>query len=342
MKKLFLSLAFVTIITPLFSQSLGPLSGSNLYLPHLPYLSFTNGSPLYNENLWTIEERVYWINEFFVWASPKGGKVVLQDLPNRNDYLSMDYESLVLEEQLSYDWGLRGKLSLSLRYVSYFEGIGDAFIEDFHSLFGFPNAGREYFPQEQLYINIENSSGHDLQLNNSKFSLGDSQLVYQRPIDCRAPWAIAWAGAIKLPTGSLEGLSGSGTPDIGLQLLTLRNHKRWIFHGQLGFVLPFDALIPSDLNVRPFIQNMLGLEYKVQEKISIISQLHLNTSPLTSDIYRPYVLGIGKTYQLLQTNLRLGFKMAYSRGCLQLYVEEDPFTFEGADIIINLGGNYTW
>lgn len=342
MRKPAVTILFLFFLTSglLSAQSLGPLSGKNLYLPHLAVFSFPGSQPLKNQKGWEWNSQLYWVNEFFLWGVPDEGAEALATVSNPDQYLHLDYESLVWEESLIFN-GDFGRLTLTLRLFSYFPGIGDPLIEGFHDFLNVPNAGREYFPQNRLYIDLYGTSGPDPSLFAAWAGLGDTDLQFQRTLGAWGAWDFSWTAALSLPTG-IRGLSGSGYPDSGVLLSGLYSGNRNFFHIQSGMVLPGELLLQKDSGLQPSWQNLLGWEFAWQENLSLLAQVHLNTSPINSSYARRVLLWDAYAYQVLQTNLKLGLKWRMDKGMLQFYAEEDPFTHEGADILLNLGFCRIW
>lgn len=335
-------LFLLTLFSPIYlsAQSQGPLLGKNLYLPHLAVFGFSGTQPLSEEKGWEQNNQLYWVNEFFLRGIPTEGVDAFTTDPDPDQYLHMDYESLVWEESLSYS-GDFGRLSLTLRLFCYYPGFADPLIESFHGIFGFPNGGRGYFPANRLFLNLQGTSGPDSALFQTWAGLGDTELLFQRSLVHWGSWDFSWSGAISLPTG-IRGLSGSGYPDLGVQLVSLYSGRKNYFHIQSGLVLPGALLFDDKSQLRLCWQNLLGWEYAWRPHLSLLTQFQLNTSPLTSPYYRKVLFWDFHAYQVMQTNLRLGCKWAISRGTFQFYIEEDPITFEGADILVSLGYTHRW
>lgn len=330
------------LFTPsLFSQSLGPLEGKNLYLPHLPYYSFPNRSPRIEDEGIGITTQLYWINEFYLWGLPSGGKEQLALVPDPDYYIAMDYESLVVEQGICLQDPQWGRINLDFRVLGYFQGIGDPFIEAFHDFWGVPNAGREYFQQNRLFLDLWGTSGPYPSLYSTKWLLGDVDISYQREIHWLHHWDISWTGALKIPMGDTLGLGGSGSLDLGLQLAGLRNWNRFSLHLQTGLVWPLHLLNYDTAHGRLSSQTMIGLEFRPSQDWAILAQVHLITSPQSSIVERHTTLPVELwAYQSLQTDIKLGVRHRRGPWMFQFYFEEDPITYEGADIILNLGCSY--
>ncbi|MBN2625305.1 MAG: DUF3187 family protein [Spirochaetales bacterium] len=321
-------------LPPLFADSeyimTAPLYGKNYYLPHLPVYSFPGFSPRSGRTGDRYLTLSYTGLDEFVAYDP--------ETP------ALDYESSVLEASYHYRPGDRLILGADLRVISYYAGFMDNVIETFHSLFGFPNGGRELFPRNDLYINMDNRLGADLTQDKPLIAMGDTDLSLVWTFRETSELSLALAGALKLPTGSLETLSGSGYADTGLQILgEWRFHPRWSLHFQEGVVLPGDWMVRGltgepGYAEKPQSQSYLGLRFSPREDWAVIAQFRINTSPVSSDRVRVYSsLGEVTLFTLPQTAFQLGVKKTFGDWILQCHFEEDPFTYEGADILVSVG-----
>lgn len=322
----------------LFSDSLGVLTGKNIYLPFIPYYSFPGADPVSHPDSWRVDTQYYLVNDIMVIASQPEETDEWVKADNSNLYLIVDYECSIWEQSLSRDWGKKGKAGLTLRLFSYRSGKGDLLIDRFHETFSFPDANRSDFPVNQLYINLSGTSGYHLYLNKPVLAFGDTDIHYQKPLWNDGLWMVSLGAALKLPTGSPETLSGSRRPDIGIQAITVRHGRIFHIHLQSGWVLPLAMLWPDESSPRISCQNLVGFEYPVTPSFSILAQMHVNTSFIQSPYYRSQSKwNTINVFESPQTNLRIGFILEREKCRFQFYFEEDPFTGEGSDIILNLG-----
>ena len=324
---------FLLLALPLFSQTdyglSGPFYRKNFYLAHLPVYTFPGMSPRSGksgESYLTIATTC--VNEF-----------VAYDLETE----ALDYESTILEGGYRYRISDELMVTADIRLISYYGGVFDPVIERFHSLFGFPNAGRELFDQNRLIIDLDNLDGKDISLDHRALSLGDTDLSGIWTFRERPSFVLAAAGSLKLPTGNLAQASGSGAADVGLQILgEWMIHPRWSFDWQQGVVFPGDwaasLLFGSDTYAtRPVSQTTLALGFLPGPDWKILAQIEIETSPIRSGRFRTYShLGTVRLFTLPQTAFLLGVKKSFGDWVMQVHFEEDPFTYEGADILLAL------
>lgn len=337
MKSLILGISLVLcLLFPLSSQEenkvSGPLYGKNYYLPHLQTYSFPGFSPQGgHEGEKSLSVAYYGINEF-----------VGYDTEN----IALDYESSILEGSFTYRLEDNLMIGIDCRLISYYGGYMDTVIESWHSLFGFPNGGRENFDTNGLSVDLDNSGGRDGSLSDPVLSLGDTDLYALYTVKEATDYTLALAGAVKLPTGSYASLSGSDYLDLGVQFLgQWRFHKRWSVDLQQGFVFPGDVLLGVEEEdgyaSKIQSQTFLALQFNPRSDWAIISQFRVNTSPISSEKERYYsYIGIYPFFTLPQIGLQVGAKKSFGDWVVQGYFEEDPFTYEGVDILIAFRGTH--
>ncbi|GHV77428.1 hypothetical protein AGMMS49942_22490 [Spirochaetia bacterium] len=317
-------------ILPVFGIDTGPLYGKNLYLPYLIHYNFPSlpartGEQYdlrYHFSTYVVQDIHYVENSAF----PESG-VRTYDKQN----IHRDYESTVGELGFSFNPLREIQAGMDIRLIAYYNGFLDPLVEGFHRTFGFLNGGREFFLQNQLYINMPNDNGIRFFLNEEVVSFGD--------IDLWAKWtffeipriSLAFLGAFKIPSGSLKALSGSGYPDMGLGILSdIRVWRFLTLYAQAGGVLPFN------MKSNPMFNGLVGVEIHPWHVFSLNLQMNIKTSPLSGNAY----------YSRPQTNLLVGFTVRTPPGSRQdfswqFYLEEDPFTHQGADITFNLMFSHT-
>lgn len=326
------------------SWSKGPLVGRNWYLPfsiyyHYPGYSARSGK----QSEFQYRFSQYYSNDFSASFVTDYANTSIADPPPgypSSYYVSRDFESYNAELGFSYRPSSRLALGLDLRLVSFFGGFLDSFIGGFHGLFGFPNGGREFSPPERVLVDIQNASGVRFSLDSSTVSLGDIDLHARYTFLEKQNIAMAAYGAVKLPAGRLESLSGSGYPDIafGMAADYLPNRAVSIF-AQAGITVPFDSFL-SDAASKPspFFTGMTGLAFAPARQFSLNVQLNLKSPSLEPSLEDDL------HWLFTDTNRMLLPQVCLLAGCIrdwpgmrwQFYFEEDPLTNTGVDITFNL------
>lgn len=322
---------------------MGPLGGRNLYAPHLPWYSFpAERAGTLNTDTFVSRTALYFVNEFSTYPIDTlilepDGRLSEAD---QNDRSALDYESTVWELGLDWQVASRWRVSIDWRLHFRYGGAMDALIEGWHSMLGTANAGREYFDQNRSHWNIKGS-------NISGFS-GEGIVVASGDIDLKTVFsflqnrnfALAGSLALKLPTGAVSTGFSTGYPDIGLALLMdWHPWNRWIFYANVGAILP---LGPEGRLMGQFIP---AVEFRISRGLSILLQMNLQTSPIqgkAEDNYIHPLFGESEMFSLMQTDFKIGLKGQAGRFGWQLYIEEDPFTWEGPDILVFLGAAWSF
>lgn len=309
--------------------ALGPLEGRNVYAPHLPWFSFpAHSAAALPRGSIRAGSALYYINEFSTYPFNTAEAPLSES--RQHELRAMDYESTIWELGLSWqalpDWRFSADWRLHFRYG----GFLDSFIQSWHDILHVGNAGREYFRENQSDWNIK---GHNIPAYTGQgfhTASGDLDILALWSFYTAPSLSLAASGALKIPTGNTSGGFSSGYPDLGLALLLdWRPWKRWIFYLNTALIVP---LAPCGM---PMFQCVPALEFRAAKGLSILLQLHLQTSPIRGGQYFHHgILGPARMFGLPQTNVKLGLKGQSGRFTWQLYFEEDPITWEGADIVV--------
>lgn len=316
------------------NYSKGPLFGKNFYIPYLIYYNFPSLSAKEGRRYdFGYHLSLYYTNDF---------KNLLYKNSNNEIFCAeviRDYESCVIELGVDYYILKNLQIGFDTRIISYYGGFLDTIVENYHHAFNFPNGGREYTPRDQLYINIQNNNNVSLFLDKSTVSFGDIDTWLKYSFYNNRWISLALIGAFKIPAGQLCCLSGSGYPDFGFQILTdIRPFWLFTFYFQAGMVLPIDSIIPGiPSKPYPMFNGLAGVELNPIKLFSLIVQLNIKTSSMSSNIiHRSDYLGNYDYLSLPQINLLAGFIFKHKDFKWQFYFEEDAFTNAGTDFTINL------
>ncbi|MCL2831699.1 MAG: DUF3187 family protein [Treponema sp.] len=324
--------------------SKGPLYGKNLYIPFLIHYNFPSlpaRSGAAGDLQW--HTSIYYSQDSRFREDLLPGNIDQQDSGGRRYDKALvvrDYESCVAELGFAYNPARNFQAGLDTRIISYYGGFLDSFVEGFHGFFGFPNAKREAFLQNQLYINIPNDNGVPLFLDKAAVSPGDVDLWCKWTFLENNRFSLAALAAFKLPAGSLKLLSGSGSPDAAAGLLAdIRASRIFTFYTQAGIVAPFDG------KSYPMFNGLLGLEIHPWNFLSFNAQMNIKTSPLSDHIIPFRWNGLFGTdfiqLNLPQTNVLAGLVLQLNNTGLrfyrlQFYIEEDAIFNQGTDFTFGI------
>jgi len=315
--------------------SKGPLYGKDMFLPYMIYLTFP-GVRAKTERQYQLQYHTsfYFINDFYIPYS----KLTFDS--GKSYYKSVrayDYESLNFEFGISFSVLKNLQVGMHTRVVGYYGGFLDNIVQNFHDLFGFPNAGRDEFSQNETFIDLKNASGVALKLKHYAFSFGDIDTWIKYTFFQNKKIALAVINGYKIPAGSAEYLSGSGYPDIGAGLLMDLMPIRFIsLYLQTNFILPLDSIIPQAVSKPyPMFQGMLNFSVNPVRYLSILVQLNVKTPVLKTEYDLPDdFLGSHDLYYP-QTDILVGFIVEIRKIRFQFYFEQNPIYTAGADIVFN-------
>jgi len=120
-----------------------------------------------------------------------------------------------------WEWGVQ------IPYISHSGGSLDSFIEDWHSIFGLPQGGRNTAPRDRLNYFYQRNGVTRLSLSNATSGIGDVRLTagWQWP-DAGKDTRSAIRSSLSLPTGDSDQLHGSGAAEVALWV-TADHMRSW-------------------------------------------------------------------------------------------------------------------
>lgn len=323
---------------------MGPLSGRNVYAPHLPWFSFpAEKAASLDQGTLLIRSGLYYINEFSSYPFDPESETLIDgrlEESRQDELTALDYESTILE--LGVDWQAleRWRFSMDWRLHARYGGFLDGFIEGWHNALGVANAGREYYDQNRSMWQVRGSTINDFSGSGVVVASGDLDLRTVFSILENRKLALAAGAAFKLPLGSVSRGFSSGSPDIGLELLMdWRPWTRWVFYIDTAVIVPLSS------NGRIMGQFIPAIEFRATRGLSILVQMNLQTSPVAgydSDSYIHPIFGGTTMFSLMQTDLKIGLRGRAGRFGWQFYFEEDPLTWEGPDIQVYFGADWSF
>lgn len=226
----------------------------------------------------------------------------------------MDNYNLLLDTEtlrtaLHFDAGVYDGMEVGIEvpFLRLDTGFMDAFLQKYHTTFGFPNAGREKVPNGGFTYRLsrDGTAIYDV-ATQEDFGLGDVTLNFKHNFweekDLRP--AVAWLFYFKLPTGDRgEGL-GSGNPDFGFGAAFEKNRGRW--HGYLNLAYfvngghgPLQGYIYDQ-----YFSYVAGGEYSLSRPVSVIAQIY-GGSPLLKNTGMPQ-------WDWVPLDLQIGLKGGHS------------------------------
>lgn len=182
------------------------------------------------------------------------------------------------------------QLEAVVPFVQHSRGSFDEAIDKWHRVFGLPDANRNEAPYDELNYGYANANGTEVRVDSAQSGIGDIQIAVQRSLGCSATAdstgseSIARLG-IKLPTGLLEELSGSGEFDyfVDLQSPVLRYGGRWRTGAAIGALyLGHTDLVPDQNTIVAY--GSFGSQYVLRPKFRLLAQLDWHTPFFRSEL----------------------------------------------------------
>ncbi|MBI4237483.1 MAG: DUF3187 family protein [Deltaproteobacteria bacterium] len=321
----------------------GALAAREPFPAHGP-IPYRHQHPLYLQSLGLTPMRAV--------ALPRGDGVVGLRMEHSNIFeqfinttadVRIDTEQLRMTVDLAYGLPHNFTLEAEIPFVHTGGGRLDSFLQWWHSVLGVPNAGREFFTNDQHVFRIlDRPSGAErYQVAPIPLALGDASLRLRHHLvteTARRP-AIGWFAACEFPTGKRSQGLGNGNLDYGVGLLMEKNEGRWhgYFNGgyfvSAGTPALADAIHPIQFNY------VVGGEFSVSRQVALHAQLHGGT---------PLLTGLGDTrWDSFPLDLMMGMSGEHPVGAhgerilWQVGLSED-LNANGPSIDVTLFGRVGW
>ena len=255
-----------------------------------------------------------------------------QSSVNEGTFAFFDGETYVTTLSLRTALSDRFEWGLEVPWVRHAPGNFDGLIDEFHHLFGFPDGNRDIAPRNRLDYLIRSDGQVYADFDSVVNDLGDIRGVVGMQVFNDQRGALAMRTQVKLPTGSVEELSGSEGIDIavwseyGYAVPVADRYVRLTIAGGLSY-LEDGELIPEDQqNWVPF--GHLGLQIPIHSRIDFHAQLDAHGQIL--DTSNPLVADGG----VLGT---LGGRIGVTpRSWLDLAIIEDLHNDSASDVIFQI------
>lgn len=171
---------------------------------------------------------------------------------NQREQILLDGETtrFTLTVRHAFSQGL--EFGIKIPYIVQGGGFMDNFIEEYHSIFGFPEGGRDQAPSNRLLYWYQKDGINRVLVNSSSEGFGDIQgtMALQLYEDKKTGRGLSLNFDIKLPTGDSHQLMGSGSTDFSLWLtggtdLGMAAGK-WTAYGAAGLLYMTDGDVLPD------------------------------------------------------------------------------------------------
>lgn len=182
----------------------------------------------------------------------------------------------------------RWEVGLELPWVAHYGGEFDGFIDGFHNLFGFNEGGRDLAPRGEIDYFVRHDGEVAVDFQRPRSGLGDVRLMAGRRLHSGATQALTLRGELKLATGEVENLTGSGATDVALWLEgadcgLLSGIKTTITAG-IGYVRLGSGDLLPERQQRHVAVGHFGLAYRYSDALVFLAQLDAHSQLIDADI----------------------------------------------------------
>jgi len=230
------------------------------------------------------------------------------------------------------------QLEVTVPFIQHSEGSFDDAIDGWHKVFGLPDAHRDTAPFFSLDYSYGTAEGVAPHVNRPQSGIGDVQLSIQRSLGCRATSDATAAepilrAGVKLPTGSVSELHGSGEFDgfVDYQSPVLTFGNRWKSGAAIGLLYVGDS--PLFVRQNALVSyGTLGVQFVLSNRLRLLAQLDMHTP-----FYNSNLRELGAPAVSLSGGVRF---LGPADQSIELTVSEDAAIDTTPDIVARLVWTY--
>ena len=224
------------------------------------------------------------------------------------------------------------QLELVVPVISFQRGFLDTSVEGFHDVFSLGQMGRLGVPKDAFQVYVRSGEAELAMNDDPGVALGDVVLGAKLGLLQKAPspsFKLAAEFLLKLPTGSEERFTGSGSTDAGVQVLVTKYVGQSCFHASFGLAY-LGEMERLGLSSRAILLGMLAYERALGSRASILAQVTVSQSSLAE-------LGLDRLKEV-SMQVTLGFKRAFGKQVLLFGMTENVGHFNNSlEIGFHLG-----
>ena len=231
---------------------------------------------------------------------------LIQEQQTENEFLRFDLEYLRTLVALKRGFGRGLELGFEVPFYVYYGGFLDPFVNSFHEAFGLPNLLRGQTPYGLVDFQYRRGDQVVLAGMSSFGAVGDVALGVKKTLYERSSSALAVRGALKLPTGDPQNLSGSGATDFGLGVAFDRIGPKYGLYLNANYHF---LGAPERFETRDYFSFMVGADWRFKPRLAALLQM---------DYMRPPI--VGEVLNLNQPGIQLALGLRYRHS--------EAFTYE--------------
>ncbi len=261
-----------------------PLPVQNFYPPMLRFYEPLPSSALsaYRESLGI--ELLQSYSSIYKFDALSDGKLLVD----------MELYSLALKLTRAVTEKTEFALTVPLYYA--YHGFMDEFLRDYHSTFGFPNAGRELRPDDEFGYFYIDPDGSESWSGREGWEVGNLAISLRHHLFSREGWSAALLGGVTLPTGSQERGWGTGKPDMAIGAVVSWLSGNWFGHVEGHLLHPF-ATGSTATAYRNYARVSSTVGYRIGDRWSLLAQVQGGTSPYDTGLQElddsPWLVSFG-------------------------------------------------
>lgn len=196
-------------------------------------------------------------------------------------FFELDFEYLRTNVQWKRGFSHGVEAGMSLPVYLYYGGFLDPFVDGFHRAFNLPNFQRGMTPNGLSNFELTRAGGTVLKGGGSFGGVGDLTLHFKKTLLEKNRHAFAFRTNLKLPTGDLDDLTGSGATDVGIGMAYDRFGDRFgvFFNASYNFLGEPERLLPKN-----FYYVMGGFDVRLKDRLAMIVQVDYQSQFLEDEV----------------------------------------------------------
>jgi hypothetical protein len=192
---------------------------------------------------------------------------------------TMDAEVQEFRVHLEHAAGEKFSIRGELAYRRVSGGTLDAFVEDFHDLFGLPDGPRSVMPRDELLIEYLDGGNSLLHIEEEGSGVADIPISAGYQLIATDERALAAWLTVKAPVGEVEELTGSGAMDVALSLSGDASlADRWKIFGQIDVTWLGEGDLLTELQEDFAWSALAGVTWNAWRGLDLTVQLNANSS----------------------------------------------------------------
>ncbi len=250
----------------------------------------------------------------------------------QNEFIKLDGETWRTNLTIGYGLTSNSTLSISAPYIRHSAGYMDDLIYNWHDTFGMPQGERTQDTNNNIDLQYEVNGEQQVNISSPVSGIGDIRIKYSHKLTT-FDRATLLQSEIKLPTGDIETLTGSGSTDLSLGVVindtvSLKSQNINIWAGAAATYLGEADNTLSREQKNAVWSGRAGLGWRINESFALKTQLDTHSAVYNSNTTElgsaPLMLTIGGDYYLSSTYR------------LELSAVEDIVTEVSPDILFSI------